>query len=169
VTRIREARPADADAILRIHTAAFGRSDEAELVRRVSQRAAECVSLVAEENGAIVGHVLFSPVTVVGHRFAASPMGLAPVAVSPELQRGGAGSALCRAGIEACRARGAPFVVVLGHTSYYPRFGFVPAARFGLHFAEFPPRDSFMALELVPGALGNARGSVRYAPEFHEA
>ena len=83
----------------------------------------------------------------------------------PGLQRGGVGKALCRAGIDACRKAGAPFVVVLGHPPYYPRFGFVPAVRFGLTFADAPPRDAFMALELEPGALANAAGRVRYAPE----
>jgi putative acetyltransferase len=76
------------------------------------------------------------------------------------------GSALAFAGIEACRKLGAPFLVVLGHPPYYPRFGFVPAARFGLTFGDAPPRDAFMAMELVPGALADVRGPVRYAPEF---
>jgi putative acetyltransferase len=169
VTELRAARAEDAEAIYRIHAAAFGRNDEAELVRKVSRRAAECVSLVATEAGAVIGHILFSPVSVVGHSIYPAPMGLAPVAVDPSVQRGGAGKLLCRAGIEQCRSRGAPFVLVLGHPSYYPKFGFVPAERFGLHFADFPPRDSFMALELRPGALSGVRGSVRYAPEFHEA
>jgi putative acetyltransferase len=101
-----------------------------------------------------------------GRAFARAPFGLGPLGVLPGLQRDGAGKALCRAGIEACRAAGAPFVVVLGHPPYYPRFGFVPAVRFGLTFADAPPRDAFMALELEPGALANAGGRVRYAPEF---
>jgi putative acetyltransferase len=88
------------------------------------------------------------------------------VGVLPGLQRAGTGIALCRAGIDACRARGAPFLVVLGHPSYYPRFGFAPAARFGLTFGDAPPRDAFMAMEIVPGALDGVRGPVRYGPEF---
>ena len=163
---IRRATAADQEAIRRVQTAAFGRPDEAELALRVIAKAAGCVSLVAERDGGIVGHVLFSPVRVEGHALDPAPMGLAPLAVTPGLQRGGVGSALSRAGIEACRRAGAPFVVVLGHPPYYPRFGFVPAARFGLTYADAPPRDAFMALELVPGALARVSGRVRYAPEF---
>ena len=166
MTRIRAARAADGEAIRAVHTAAFGRADEAELALRLLAREPACISLVAEDAGAVVGHVLFSPVRVDGKAFTRAPFGLGPVGVLPGRQRGGAGIALCRAGIEACRAAGAPFVVVLGHPSYYPRFGFVPAARFGLTFADAPPRDSFMAMELAPGALADAAGRVRYAPEF---
>jgi putative acetyltransferase len=164
---IRLARAADEAAIFRVHEAAFGRPGEAELAAKLGKRAAaECVSLVACEGDAVIGHVLFSPVSVDGRSFAVSPMGLGPVGVLPARQKTGAGKLLCRAGIEACRARGVPFLVVLGHVTYYPRFGFVPAVRFGLRFADVPPHDSFMAIELAPGALADASGRVRYAPEF---
>jgi len=166
VIRIRVAGQADRDAIRAVQSAAFGRADEAELALRLWAREPACISLVAEADGAVVGHVLFSPVSVDGRRLEPSPYGLGPVGVLPSLQRSGAGKALCRAGIDACRKAGAPFVVVLGHPPYYPRFGFVPAVRFGLTFADAPPRDAFMALELEPGALANASGRVRYAPEF---
>ncbi len=166
MTDIRAATPGDVAAIRRVHTAAFGRAAEAELALALAAREPACISLVASQSGAVVGHVLFSPVAVDGHAFAIAPLGLGPLAVAPELQRGGVGSALARAGIDACRKVGAPFVVVLGHPPYYPRFGFAPAARFGLSFADAPPRDAFMALELVPGALAGVRGAVRYAPEF---
>jgi len=166
VTEIRAATPGDVAAIRRVHTAAFGRAAEAELALALAAREPACISLVASQSGAVAGHVLFSPVAVDGHAFAIAPLGLGPLAVAPELQRGGVGSALTRAGIDACRKNGAPFVVVLGHPPYYPRFGFAPAARFGLTFADAPPRDAFMALELVPGALAGVRGAVRYAPEF---
>jgi putative acetyltransferase len=166
MTAIRPAQAFDRDAVRAVHAAAFGRPDEAQLVLRLLAREPACVSLVAERGGEVVGHVLFSPVRVEGHELAPPPYGLAPLAVLPEHQRDGAGSALARAGIEACRKLGAPFLVVLGHPPYYPRFGFVPAMRFGLTFGDAPPRDAFMALELVPGALARVRGRVRYAPEF---
>jgi putative acetyltransferase len=166
MTAIRAAAASDVDAIRRVHTAAFGRAAEAELAIALASREPACISLVASQRGRIVGHVLFSPVSVDGHRFTPPPMGLGPVGVEPGLQRSGTGSALCRAGIEACRKAGVPFVVVLGHPPYYPRFGFAPAVRFGLSLADAPPRDAFMALELAPGALAGVHGSVRYAPEF---
>lgn len=166
MTEIRAATPNDVEAIRRVHTAAFARAAEAELALALAAREPACISLVGCRGGAVVGHVLFSPVAVSGHSFARAPMGLGPLAVVPELQRDGVGGALARAGIEACRKAGAPFLVVLGHPPYYPRFGFVPAGRFGLTFGDAPPRDAFMALELLPGALAGIRGAVRYAPEF---
>jgi putative acetyltransferase len=166
VIEIRPATAADEPAIVRVHREAFGRDDEAEIARRLHARGEACVSLAALGDGEVVGHVLFSPVSVDGRRFARTPMGLGPVGVRPGLQRSGTGIALCRAGIEACRGRGAPFLVVLGHTAYYPHFGFVPAARYGLTFGDMPPRDSFMALELEPDALAGVHGAVRYGPEF---
>ena len=166
MTRIRPSLAGDEDAIHRVEAAAFGRRDEADLALRVMASAKPCVSLVAERDGEIVGHVLFSPIRVDGHSFARPPMALGPLAVTPALHKDGIGSLLARAGLDACRALGAPFVVVLGHPPYYPRFGFVPAARFGLTYAEMPPRDPFMAMELAPGALAGVSGKVRYVPEF---
>jgi len=166
VTEIRVARPGDEAALVRVHSAAFGRSDEAEIARGLHARGAECVSLAALDGDAIIGHVFFSPVSVDGRSFARTPLGLGPVGVLPGQQSSGVGSALCRAGIDACRARGAPFLVVLGHPTYYPRFGFVPAVRFGLTFGDAPPRDAFMAMELAPGALVGVKGPVRYGREF---
>ena len=164
--RIRVATPADEAALVRVHREAFGRDEEAELARRLQLRGHDCVSLAAFEGDELVGHVFISPVSIDGRSFPTPPMGLGPVGVLPTRQRGGTGIALCRAGIEACRARGAPFLVVLGHTTYYPRFGFAPASRFGLAYADMPPRDAFMAVELEPGALAGVTGSVRYGPEF---
>ena len=166
MTQIRVALPRDEASIVRVHAAAFGRADEAEIARRLHARGDACVSLAAFDGDEIVGHVVFSPVSVDGRSFPRTPLGLGPVGVLPGLQRGGTGIALCRAGIDACRARGAPFLVVLGHPTYYPRFGFVRAVRFGLTFGDMPPRDSFMAMELVPGALTGVKGPVRYGPEF---
>ena len=166
MTAIRVATPSDEAALVRVHAAAFGRAAEAEIARRLHARGAECVSLAAFEGDELVGHVLFSPISVDGRSFPRTPLGLGPVGVLPGLQRSGTGIALCRAGIDACRARAAPFLVVLGHPTYYPRFGFVPAVRFGLSFGDAPPRDAFMAMELTPGALDGVRGPVRYGPEF---
>jgi putative acetyltransferase len=114
--------------------------------------------------GAVVGHVLFSPVTVAG---APDGIGLAPLAVLPAHQRRGVGSALVREGLEACRRLGCPFVVVLGHPGYYPRFGFRRAAGAGLG-NEYGADEAFMVLALRPGSLPAGGGLVRYGPDFGE-
>jgi putative acetyltransferase len=92
---------------------------------------------VAEDDGAIVGHILFTPVVVEGRP--ALGMGLAPLAVLPGRQRQGIGSQLVRRGLDSLRERGCPFVVVVGHPEYYPRFGFEPALRVPKILTSFLP------------------------------
>jgi putative acetyltransferase len=123
------------------------------------------ISLVAEHEREIVGHIMFSPVSLAGHADS-KIMGLAPMAVAPEHQRIGIGSALVVAGLEHCKRIGIGAVVVLGHPRYYPRFGFVPATRFGMVSEYDAPEEAFMALELLPGYLGRKAGVIRYHPAF---
>lgn len=163
--RIRPEEPSDWPAVAAIHLAAFGRAAEAELVAALREQAHPLISLVVESGGRVVGHILFSPVTL-EDRSDPSIMGLAPMAVAPEAQRTGFGSTLVRAGLEHCKQRGAAAVVVLGHPGYYPRFGFVSAARLGLRSEYDVPDEVFMALELEPGALRGARGTIRYHRAF---
>jgi putative acetyltransferase len=159
----------DVAAVAAVERAAFGRSEEAELVDRLRTSGSPYVSLVADAGDAVVGHIFFSPVTIATAPPDLLPMGLAPMAVLPERQRSGIGGALIRAGLDSCRALGARAVVVLGHPAYYPRFGFVPAVRFGLRCEYDAPEEAFMALELMPGALRGVRGLVRFAPAFGES
>lgn len=163
VRLIRAEEASDRAAVFDVNLRAFGGDTEARLVDAVRDRAT--VSLVAVEDGAIVGHILFSPVTVSGHTFT----GLAPMAVTPERQRSGIGSMLVHAGIEACRARGDRAIFVLGHAEYYPRFGFTPAAARGLHYKSDAFDPYFFVLELDRGALGGVSGLVEYDPAFDEA
>lgn len=150
-----------------VNVAAFETPAEAALVDALREQARPLVSLVAEDDAAIVGHVMFSPVSL-GDRPALQIMGLAPVAVAPEHQRKGVGSALVRAGIERCKQLGVGAVVVLGHPSYYPRFGFLPASRFGVGCEYAVPDDVFMAMELQPGYLRGASGKVKYHAAFRD-
>lgn len=143
--QIRPERAADIPAIHAVNRAAFETSTEADLVDALRQRAEPIISLVAENAGSIVGHILFSPVTLLGHE-ELSIMGRAPMAVLPAEQRRGIGSALVRAGLERCKQLPCGAVVVLGHPDYYPRFGFVPASRFGLACEYDVPDEAFMAL-----------------------
>ena len=163
--RIRRENSADARAIRAVNESAFGTAAEADLVEALRRVAAPLISLVADENGAIAGHILFSPVTLSsdpGLRIA----GLAPMAVTPARQRQGIGSALVRAGLDECRAVGFLAVAVLGHFGFYPRFGFVPASRFGIRSTYDVPDDVFMALELEAGALHEKPGVIHYHHVF---
>ncbi len=162
---IRAALPADRAAVRAVHEAAFETPGEADLVERLCRSPDPIVSLVAQDEGALVGHILFSPVTL-GARADLRLMGLAPMAVLPARQRQGIGSALVRAGLQRCRASGCDAVVVLGHPGFYPRFGFVPAAGFGIGCEYEVPDDAFMLLELAPGSLRDAHGTVRYHAAF---
>ena len=208
---IRLERKGDEESVRQVNEAAFGRPAEAQLVDAL--RAAEAIicSLVADEAGEVIGHILFSPAVLSSHSQTAvppttdlnplpshtnqsvagvgdlSPSGplgaatsasggsaegeyrpiaaLGPMAVLPTWQKRGVGSQLVRAGLEICRAAGYDLVIVLGHTTYYPRFGFQPAPPLGIRW-EHGADSHFMVMELRPGALAGASGVVRYRPEF---
>jgi putative acetyltransferase len=164
--RIRPDAPADAPAVEQVHELAFGRADEARLVAALRRAGGVTLSLVAEQSGSVVGHILFSPVTIDRGSGVTIAVGLAPLAVRPDFQRQGVGSELVRRGLDELRAAEHAAVVVLGHAHYYPRFGFVPARGFGLQGEPGWPEASFMAIELRPGALAGPPGRVRYRPEF---
>jgi putative acetyltransferase len=164
---IRAEREGDKDAIYGVHAAAFETSLEARLADALRERARPVVSLVAEADAGIVGHVLFSPVALTG-RPSLRLMGLAPMSVVPSYQRQGIGSALVTEGLVGCRELGAGAVVVLGHPRYYPRFGFVPSSRFGISSEYDVAEDVFMVLELAPGCLCGATGTICYPEAFGE-
>jgi putative acetyltransferase len=163
--QIRTERPEDIPGIRTVNLTAFDTRTEADLVDALRSHAEPVISLVAEEYQVIVGHILFSPATLTGHsdvRIA----GLAPMAVVPERQRQGIGTALVREGLDRCRQLGFAAVIVVGHPEYYPRFGFTPASRFGIACEYDVPENVFMALELEREALKGKAGTVRYHPAF---
>jgi putative acetyltransferase len=162
VVNIRSEEPADNGAIHAVHTASFPTVGEAQLVDALRAARRLCVSLVAVERRDVVGHVAFSPVSVLG---ATDGVGLAPVAVLPAFRRRGIAEQLIREGLAVCKRLNHGFVVVLGDPSYYRRFGFVPATRWALR-DEYGGGDAFQALELRPGGIPAGGGVVRYAPEF---
>ena len=159
---IRAATPADLAAILAVHRTAFARDDEAALVQRLHDAGRAPVSLVAEHEGAIVGHVLFSPLTI-EHGDDRKALGLAPVAVLPAQQHEGVGHALIEEGIGACFVADARAIVVLGAPNYYARFGFSRASTHGLTHGD---NTAFMVLALTVDGLGAYRGRVDYSAEF---
>jgi len=165
---IREETPADYARVDQIQEAAFGGPAEARLVRSLRTSAKPRLSLVAETRGALVGHIFFSPVSIEGPAVAPRSAGLAPLAVVPEMQRQGAGSALVRAGLTACVPLGWQAVFLLGEPAYYSRFGFVLAAPMGLRYESRSFDPAFQALELIDGALSGCTGWVRYHQAFAE-
>ena len=162
---VRNEQEQDFTAVHSLNTEAFGSPAEADLVNALRKDARPVVSLVAEENGIVVGHIMFSPVNLSGHPDV-QIMGLAPMAVSPAHQNRGIGSALVRAGLEECQRLGFGAVVVLGHPAYYPRFGFAPAKPSGIRCAYDAPDDAFMMLELRPGYLRGKSGTISYHAVF---
>jgi putative acetyltransferase len=164
---IRDEQPHDRASVRAVNTAAFETPAEADLVDALREQAHPVVSLVAEDAGEVVGHIMFSPVSLSGHP-ELRLTGLAPMAVAPAHQRRGVGSALVRAGLERCRQLGFGAVVVLGHPSYYPRFGFEPSVRFGIRSEYEAPAEAFMLIELQPGYLQGAGGTVRYHAAFKD-
>ena len=164
--RIRAEVPRDYLSVHQITAAPFGVETEAKLIGVLRAQASPVVSLVAEDNGTLAGHILFSPVSLPGSE--ALAMGLAPMAVTPLRQRRGIGSALVRAGLARCQELGAVAVVVVGHPEFYPKFGFSPAERFGLKCEYDVPAGAFMAIELHAGALRGASGTVKYHAAFSQ-
>jgi putative acetyltransferase len=163
---VRPENEEDLAAIRDVNYAAFGRDGESALVDALRARGAIICSLVAEEEGRIVGHVLFSPVTLYTNNDQVEGAGLGPVAVLPAQQRRGIGEALIRAGMAICHEAGYGFAVVLGHPSYYPRFGFRPSRPLGIRWEHDAPEEAFMVMELRSGALFGLSGIIQYQPEF---
>lgn len=159
---IRREQPGDEKAIYAVHAASFPSAGEARLVDYLRGAGRLSVSLVAEVEGAVVGHVAFSPVTTSSGETGA---GLAPLAVVEAFRRQGIAPELVRAGLMACREKGFGWAVVLGEPEYYGRFGFRLAAAFGLS-DEYGGGTAFQAIELIPGSMPIGAGLVRYSPEF---
>jgi putative acetyltransferase len=163
---IRREAPEDGAAVREVNERAFEQPDEAEIVDRLRSHGKVLLSLVAVREDRVVGHILFTRVVVESCEESFTAVGLGPMAVLPELQKRGVGSLLVREGLDACRKREHEVVVLVGHPEYYPRFGFVPASRYGLTCEFEVPDEVFMAVELREGALAGRTGRVRYEPEF---
>ena len=162
---IRDETAQDITQIQEVNCAAFGTDSEANLVDALRESGTPIISLVAEENGRIIGHILFSPVTL-----SSTPnlklAGLAPMAVIPSRQKAGIGSELVKAGIRRSKESGYDAVVVLGHPEYYPKFGFAPSVAYGIRSEYEVPDNAFMVLELREGALQFAQGVIHYHQAF---
>ena len=159
--RIRAETTGDREAVYDVNRRAFGRDDEPRLVEAIrdSPGFLAGLALVAEDDGALVGHILLSRVLVGGE----DALVLAAVAVVPERQSEGIGGELVRSAVEAARGRDERLVVLVGHPWYYPRFGFVPASTLGIEHPTPIADEVFMALPL---AGDHPRGLLEYPPAF---
>lgn len=161
---VRSERPEDRAAIRLVNEEAFGRRDEADLVDRLRVQGVVLASFVAEVESLIVGHILFSRMSIETTGKSVEAVALAPLAVMPKFQRQGIGTLLTAHGLDWLRAQSEQIVLVLGPSDYYQRFGFsIEKASF--IESPFNPK-SFMALELKPHALEGIRGKVRYPDAF---
>jgi putative acetyltransferase len=168
---IRPEEPRDFAAIREIHQLSFGRENEASLVEKIrdSRGFIPGLSLVAEFEGRVAGHVLFSRVRI----RPAEPklpeevaLALAPLAVHPDFRNKGIGSELVNQGLKTCRQYGHSLVIVVGEQSYYARFGFVPARPKGLEVPFPVPERSFLVAEVIPHPGPGIKGTIQYPPAF---
>jgi putative acetyltransferase len=168
VITIREERAEDIPAIREVNDQAFGNPGEGRLVDALREKGAVLSSLVAVREGRVVGHILYSPVTIDsgGERLVGA--GLGPMAVLPEFQRQGIGGRLIEAGNRVMAEAGYAYIIVLGHAEYYPRFGFQPAVKYGIRCQWEVPQEAFMVKILEPAKMQGVEGLARYRPEFNE-
>lgn len=164
---IRPETPADLHAIHEVNRLAFGQDAEADLVDSLRAGGFVRLSLVAEVEGQIVGHIMFSRLPIITETGVVEALSLAPMAVLPTHQRRGIGSKLVGEGLRLCEEAGHKFILVLGHPGFYPRFGFSAKLAESLT-SPFGGGEAWMATELVPGALASVAGRVEYPPPFSE-
>ncbi len=162
--RIRIETEADQAAIRDINVTAFGAETEANLVDDLRTEGYARLSLVAEINHALVGHILFSSMSIKGENGVVDTLALAPLAVRPEWQRRGIGSRLVKEGLKECRNAGHQIVLVVGHPQYYTRFGF--SAKLAEAIASPYSGETFMTQELAPDALRGVKGTAQYPQPF---
>jgi len=168
VILIRHEIPEDIPLIYAVIEQTFKRDAEARLADKLRQACVDHLSLVADDNGTIVGHIMFTPVLIKNDKEVRG-MGLAPMSVLPSRQRRGIGTQLVKSGLQILREKGCPFVIVLGHPDYYPRFGFQPASSFNIKSQwEGVPDEAFMILVLEEEAMQNVSGIAMFRDEFNQ-
>jgi predicted N-acetyltransferase YhbS len=165
---LRHETEADHTAITRVNDLAFGRKAEGKLIRQLRAKDSFIpeLSIVAEYNSQMVGHILFTPVDIISDHASHRALTLAPMAVIPEFQKKSIGKLMIIFGLQEARELGYRVVVVLGHPSYYPKFGFRKASQWNIT-SPFPaPDEAFMAAELIPESLHSVSGRVIFPAEF---
>lgn len=167
---VRRETRADHDQIRQVNDLAFGCPDEGTIVEQVRAKEQNIISLVAEVEGRVVGHILFSPVVIEREENPIEGMGLAPMAVLPDYQNKGIGSQLVEEGLRQLRETGCPFVIVVGHVEFYPRFGFEPASKHKLQCQwDGVPDEAYMAIIMDGEVMADVEGVAKYMKEFDAA
>jgi len=167
---IRPEKPEDIAGIRSLNELAFGQPQEANIVDNLRNNCEHLLSLVAVENDKIVGHILFSPAVIEGQHGTIKGMGLAPMSVLPDMQRWGLGTQLVKKGIENLKRTHCPFIIVLGHAEYYPRFGFERASAYGVKCQwDGVPDQAFMILWLDKSTMPPVSGLAKYREEYNNA
>lgn len=164
---IRKETPEDIGPIRDVNISAFKVSHEADLIESIRKSATSLLSLVAEQNGQVVGHILFSPVRLDGSDKKLVLYGLGPMAVMPEWQKQGIGSRLVSDGLKRSAESGVDAVVVLGHPDFYPRFGFKTSRIYGIESEYNVPDNFFMVIELENDCLKGTGGTIKYHDAFN--
>ncbi|MEH1800726.1 GNAT family N-acetyltransferase [Nostoc sp.] len=156
----------DYPIIAEVNTLGFGQENEAKLVEKIrrSDRYIPELSLVAEVENVVVGHILFSYIDLVNEE-TLQVLGLAPLAVHPQFQRQGIGSALIKAGLEIAEAKKEAIVIVLGHPQFYTRFGFQPAVVYEIE-SPFPVPEEFFMVKPLQSYQKIYQGKVVYPSTF---
>ena len=165
---IREESPKDINGIYEINKQAFEDESEAKIVNALREADELSLSLVAQINNQIVGHIAFSEVKIDSGTETYDAIGLAPMAILPEYQRQGYGSELVEKGLKILSERGHEIVVVLGHPDYYPKFGFNTTDQYGIYCEFECPAEAFMIKELKQNSLKGIGGTVKFNPKFSE-
>ena len=168
--KIREEKAEDYDAVREINDKAFGQVEEGRIVDKIREACEEIISLVAVEGEKVVGHIFFSPAEINNKGKTIKGMGLAPMAVHPDYQNKGIGSSLVKEGIKRVEETSCPFIIVLGHDKYYPRFGFETASMYGIKPQwDGVPDEAFMIMILDKEIMAGVSGVATYRKEFDEA
>lgn len=167
--KIRQETPQDFQAVYEINHLAFEQEGESQLIEKIrkGETFVRELSLVAEQNNKIIGHILFSKIKIIGEQSVLS-LALAPMSVHPDFQNKGIGSQLVTIGLQIAKNLNFEHVIVLGHKDFYPKFGFQKASNWNIKCPFEVPENHFMAVELVKGSLENKGGLVEYPPVFYE-
>ena len=163
VTLRTQQNPDDLEAIRAVNDAAFDRHGQTGAFDEFRANRNDNISMIAVAADRVIGHVLFTPVSLKTDNGTIAGMGLGQLAVLPEFQRQGIGQQLAHAGLDRLRADGCSFVIVVGHATYYPRFGFEPGKAHGLKCQwESIPDDSFMVLYPDPKTCPRETGTAYF-------